>query len=140
MHPMEHPFYISTDPSLLDIDTIHRYLSTCSYWAVGRSKETVEKSIQHSLCFGVYNNQDKQVGFARVISDYTVFAWLLDVFILEAYQGIGLSKLLLTEVFNHPELQGLKRWGLATKDAHQLYEKFGFHALADPETLMEKRG
>lgn len=140
MNQMQHPFSISTDPSLLDVDVIHHYLSDCSYWATGRSREAVEKSIRHSLCFGVYDAKHQQVGFARVISDYTVFAWLLDVFILEAYQGIGLSKLLLTEIFHHPDLQNLKRWGLATKDAHGLYEKYGFHAIAEPAFMMEKRG
>jgi len=119
-------FYISTDKSKLDLEIISDFLSNRSYWAKGRSKETIEKSIENSLCFGVYDLENRQVGFARVISDYAVFAWLLDVFILENQRGKGLGRLLMTEIINHKSLQGLKRCGLGTKDAHSLYEKFGF--------------
>jgi len=139
MNEINKSFYISTDKLLLNIDIIHSYLSSRSYWATGRTREIIEKSIRHSLCFGVYDTNHQQIGFARVISDYAIFAWLLDVFILENYQGNGLGKQLLTEIFNHPELQGLKRWGLATKDAHSLYEKFGFEILTNPALMMEKR-
>ena len=131
-------FYISTDKSLLDIKVIHRYLNEDSYWAKGRSKETIKKSIQHSLCFGIYDNTHKQVGFARVVSDYAVFAWLLDVFVLKNHQGKGLGKQLIHAIVNHQDLQGLKRWGLGTKDAHGLYEKFGFKPLSEPDKMMER--
>lgn len=131
-------FYISTDKSLLDINLIYHYLSLESYWATGRSKETIEKSIQHSLCFGIYDNTNKQLGFARVVSDYAVFAWLMDVFVLDDYQGKGLGKQLINAIVNHQDLQGLKRWGLGTRDAHQLYEKFGFKSLSEPDKMMER--
>lgn len=137
---MENTFYISTDKTRLDVTLIHDYLSNRSYWAKERSRETVERSIANSLCFGVFNNSDEQVGFARVVTDYAIFAWLMDVFILETYQGHGLGKLLMKEIMAHPELQTLTRWGLGTKDAHTLYEKFGFTALAYPERMMEKVG
>lgn len=131
-------FYISTDKSLLDIEIIHHYLSLDSYWAKGRSKETIKKSIRHSLCFGIYDHTHKQVGFARVVSDYAVFAWLLDVFVLENYQGKSLGKQLIHAIVTHQDLQGLKRWGLGTKDAHGLYEKFGFKPLSEPDKMMER--
>lgn len=131
-------FYISTDKSLLDINLIYHYLSLESYWATGRSKETIKKSIHHSLCFGIYDNTHKQLGFARVVSDYAVFAWLMDVFVLDDYQGKGLGKQLINAIVNHQDLQGLKRWGLGTKDAHGLYEKFGFKSLSEPDKMMER--
>lgn len=134
---MENIFYISTDKSQLDIDVIFDYLSNHSYWAQGRSRETIEKSIANSLCFGVYDDENKQVGFARIVSDLAVFAWLMDVFILPACQGKGLGKLLMAEIINHKDLQTVKRWGLGTKDAHGLYEQFGFSQLAKPENMME---
>lgn len=127
---------ISTDKSLLDIPLIHDYLSNRSYWAQGRSLPMVRQSIEKSLCFGLYVD-GKQAGFARVITDYTVFAWLLDVFMLEAYQGQGLGKRLIQHVRHHPDLQGVRRWMLATRDAHGLYQPFGFAALADPAMFME---
>lgn len=131
-------FYISTDKSLLDIEVIHHYLNEDSYWAKGRSKETIKRSIQHSLCFGIYDHTHQQVGFARVVSDYAVFAWLLDVFVLENHQGKGLGKQLIHAIITHQDLQGLKRWGLGTKDAHGLYEKFGFKPLSEPDKMMER--
>ena len=134
---MENTFYISTDKSQLDVDIIFDYLSNHSYWAKGRSMETIEKSIKNSLCFGVYNSENKQVGFARIVSDYAIFAWLMDVFILPGYQGKGLGKLLMTEIMTHEDLQGVKRWGLGTNDAHGLYEKFGFKQLSKPQNMME---
>lgn len=134
---MDTPFYISTDKSQLDIDLIHNFLSSHSYWAKGRSRQIVEKSIGHSLCFGVFDCENKQVGFARVISDFAVFAWLLDVFILQDYRGKGLGKMLMTAIMSHEDLKGLKRWGLGTKDAHRLYEKYGFRPLSRPEIMME---
>jgi N-acetylglutamate synthase-like GNAT family acetyltransferase len=134
---MEKTFYVSTDKSQLEVDIILDYLSNHSYWAKGRSRETMEKSIENSLCFGVYDSENKQVGFARIVSDYAIFAWLMDVFILPGYQGKGLGKLLMAEIMTHKDLQGLKRWGLATNDAHGLYEKFGFTQLSKPQNMME---
>lgn len=134
---MQKDFYISTDKSKLDLAMIHHFLSAKSYWAKGRSKLIIKRSIQNSLCFGVFNSSDVQVGFARVISDFAVFAWILDLFIIEEYRCNGLGKLLMQKIMAHQDLQGLKRWGLGTKDAHGLYEKFGFSSLSKPETIME---
>jgi GNAT superfamily N-acetyltransferase len=130
-------FIISTDKSKLNIELIEEFLQNKSYWAKGRSSETIKRSINNSLCFGVYSDQNEQVGFARVISDYSVFAWVLDLFIIEEYRKKGLSKLLMEEIMSHPNLQGLQRWGLGTNDAHTLYQKFGFRNLSKPELLME---
>jgi len=135
---MHSRFYVSTDQSLLDIDLIHHFLAHQSYWAQGRDRLTVERSIQHSLCFGLYTQANEQIGFARVVTDQAVFAWLMDVFILEAYRGQQLGQYLLSEIMGYPSLQGLKRWGLATQDAHGLYEKYGFTLLSKPETMMER--
>lgn len=128
---------ISTDKSRLDLNLIHSFLSSESYWARGRSIEKVEKSINHSLCFGVYTLENEQIGFARVVTDYSIFAWVMDVFIIEKYRSKGYSKLLLEEIFSHPELQDLQRWVLRTKDAHSLYEKYGFKSLSGAELMME---
>lgn len=133
---MEDKYLISTEKQFLDIDMIHHYLSTKAYWSLKIPKETVIKSIEHSLCFGVYKDRE-QVGFARVISDYATIAYLGDVFILESHQGKGLSKLLMKAIMNHDKLQGLRRWILLTGDAHGLYEKFGWKELADPTLWME---
>lgn len=133
---LENQYRISTDAQLLDIDMIHDFLSTKAYWSLNIPKETVIKSIAHSLCFGVYKD-DEQVGFARVISDYSTIAYLGDVFILEAHRGKGLSILLMQAIMNHAELQGLRRWILLTGDAHGLYEKFGCTALADSTNWLE---
>jgi GNAT superfamily N-acetyltransferase len=135
---MDDTFEISTDKSKLDIELIHHYLSNESYWAKGRSIETVVKSIENSLCFGVFCD-NKQVGFARVVSDYAVFAWIMDVFILENYRNRGLGKELIKRIVNHENLQNLQRWGLGTEDAHGLYEKFGFKPLSKPENMMEMK-
>jgi GNAT superfamily N-acetyltransferase len=129
-------YTISTDPARLDVDAIHAYLSR-SYWAAGRSREAVAKSIQHSLCFGVYKG-GAQVGLARVLTDYVVYAYLMDVYVLEEHQGQGLGKWLIATVTSHPDLQGIRRWTLATRDAHGLYRQFGFKALAEPERWMER--
>ena len=131
-------FYISTDKSQLDKNLITDFLSNHSYWAQGRSEQTIEKSIENSLCFGVFTSENKQVGFARVVTDYAVFAWLLDVFILEDFRGRGLGKMLMSAIITREDLQGLKRWGLGTRDAHGLYEKYGFTALSKPEIMMER--
>ncbi len=132
-------YYISTDKSTLDIDMIIAFLSKRSYWAKGRAPEKIVKSIENSLCFGVYSDAHKQVGFARVLSDCAVFAWIMDVFILEEFRGHGLGKMLMAEIMRHPDLQGLERWGLGTKDAHGLYEQFGFKVMEYPERKMEKK-
>jgi GNAT superfamily N-acetyltransferase len=134
---MEDTFYISTDKSKLDVEIIFDYLSNRSYWAKGRSIETIEKSIENSLCFGVYDNTNNQVGFARVVSDRVVFAWLMDVFILPSFQGKGLGKLLMASIMSCKDLQEVKKWGLGTKDAHGLYRKFGFTTVSKPENMME---
>lgn len=125
-------YRISTDPSLLQLEVIHQYLSKESYWAQNIPFETVKKSIEHSLCFGVYRLQE-QVGFARLITDQTSFAYLCDVFILPAWQGKGLSKWLIQSMQEHPELQSLRVWMLRTKDAHGLYEQFGWKNLDDDQ-------
>ena len=137
MKIVESDFYISTDKNQLDIGLVHDFLSNQSYWAKGRSRETIETSIANSLCFGVYNSTHQQVGFARVVSDFSVFAWLLDVFIAGSYRGNGLGKLLIKEIMAHHSLQSLKRWGLGTQDAHGLYKQFGFKLLTTPQNMME---
>jgi GNAT superfamily N-acetyltransferase len=130
-------YSISTDRARLELETIHDYLSKESYWAKGRSMETISRSIENSLAFGVYNGAE-QVGFARVITDYATFAWLADVFILDSARGQGLGKWLVEVILVHPELQGFRRWILATKDAHELYRRFGFVELKRPERWMER--
>src|SRR5260221_2212494 len=127
-------YTISTNKSRLDIDTIYAFLKD-SYWAQNIPLEIVQKSIEHALCFGVYRGKD-QVGFARVITDFATVAYLGDVFILEPYRGQGLSKWMMSCIMAHPELQGLRAWYLATKDAHGLYQQFGFQPLADPSRFM----
>jgi GNAT superfamily N-acetyltransferase len=135
---MSDKFFISTDKSKLDILTIHKYLSERSYWARGRPLETVKKSIDNSLCVGIYDRNDTLLGFGRVITDYAVFAWIIDVFILEEHRGQGLGKRLIEYIMDFPELKHLKRWQLVTDNAHGLYEKYGFVRLAAPEKHMEK--
>jgi GNAT superfamily N-acetyltransferase len=128
-------YEISTDEQRLQIDVVHGYLAR-SYWAAGIPRSIVERAIAGSLCFGVYYRTD-QVGFARVITDRTTFAYLSDVFILEPHRGKGLSRRLMEQIAAHPDLQGLRRFMLATNDAHGLYQQFGFSKLANPERLME---
>ena len=127
---------ISDDIERLSIGLIHSYLSNESYWAKGIPYATVERSIKHSLCFGLYHHQ-QQIGFARVITDRTTFAYLADVFIIEAYRKQGLSKWLVQTIHAHPELQGLRRWMLGTRDAHGLYQQFGWKPLNEPSRFME---
>ena len=129
-------YLISTDKHLLDLSAIHSFLAT-SYWAEDIPFETVKKSIDHSLNFGVYI-AGKQVGFARVITDYTTYAYIGDVYILEDFRGRGLSKWLMEVIVTHPDLQGFRRWILLTKDAHGLYKKVGFTGVATPERYMER--
>lgn len=129
-------FTISTDPARLDIDAIADML-TRAYWAQGRTRDVIARYLQHSLTFGIYDGK-RQIGLARVVSDYTTFAWLCDVFIHEDYRGHGLGKWLMETVHGHPDLQGLRRWILATRDAHGLYEQFGWTLLDHPERWMHK--
>ena len=130
-------FTISTDKNLLQITAIHKFLTEESYWAKDRTREQTATAIENSLCFGVYAGE-KQIGLARVISDYATFAYLGDVYIIEKFRGRGLSKKLMDAILAHPDLQNLRRWLLATRDAHSLYEKFGFHELKFPARWMEK--
>ncbi|MDQ2747324.1 MAG: GNAT family N-acetyltransferase [Acidobacteriota bacterium] len=130
-------FTISTDKNLLQVDEIHKFLSEESYWAKERTIEQTRTAIENSLCFGVYANE-KQIGFARVISDYATFAYIGDVYITKEFRGRGLSKHLMKEMLDDPALQNLRRWILATFDAHTLYEQFGFHPLKYPERWLER--
>jgi GNAT superfamily N-acetyltransferase len=127
---------ISEDKSLLDIKMIHGFL-TETYWAKGRTLEEVKTSIKHCLCYGVYLN-NKQIGFARVATDYVVFAYLMDVFILSEYRGKGYSKQLMKTINEAPKLQSCKVWMLKTSDAHKLYHQFGYTELKHPEKVMER--
>ena len=129
-------FLISTDPARLDLDAIADML-TRAYWASSRSRERTERALQNSLVFGVYDGE-KQIGLARVVTDYAIFAYLCDVFILEDYRANGLGKWLMETIFSHPDLQGLRRWTLATRDAHELYRRYGFDALTNPDGWMER--
>jgi GNAT superfamily N-acetyltransferase len=149
-------FVISTDPARLDLDVIHNFLTNC-YWARGVPREVVARSIEHALCFGVYDGGDmnpclakearhgapkheapKQVGFARVISDFATVAYVGDVFVLESYRGRGLGKWLMQCITQHPALQNLRRWILTTRDAHGLYAQVGFTPVKSPERYMER--
>jgi GNAT superfamily N-acetyltransferase len=133
-------FSISTDGDRLQIDRIHQFLTKESYWAKERTRRQTETAIENSLCFGVYESEkgENLIGFARVVSDFATFAYVGDVYITEEFRGRGLSKWLMDVIVNHPNLQNLRRWVLATRDAHALYEKFGFAALRFPERWMEK--
>lgn len=144
-------FLISTDQALLDLEVIHGFLTNC-YWAKGIRRDLVARSIEHSLCFGIYDDTGeespippeagrsgvpRQVGFARVVTDFATVAYLGDVFVLESHRGRGLGKWLLESIMQHPALQGLRRWILLTRDAHGLYTQFGFKPLKSAERYME---
>jgi GNAT superfamily N-acetyltransferase len=129
-------FIVSTDRQRLDLTFIHAYLSGESYWSRGIPFKKVEMAADHSLNFGLYH-QDRQIGYARVITDYSRVAYLADVFIITGYRGRGLSKWLMEQIMGHPDLQGLRRWMLHTLDAHGLYREFGWGDAAKPETYME---
>lgn len=130
-------FVISTDKARLDIGVIHGFLKDESYWAKERTLEQTERAIENSICFGLYHGE-RQIGFARVVSDQATFAYVGDVFVIDEFRGRGLSKWLMQVIVDHPDLQGLRRWVLATKDAHGLYAQFGFSAFRYPERWMEK--
>lgn len=128
-------FTISTDPGRLDLDAIVDML-TRAYWAVGRPRERTERAIKNSLVFGVYDG-NKQIGVARVVSDYSIFAYLCDVFIHEDYRAHGLGKWLIQTILEHPDLKEMRRWLLVTNDAHGLYKQYGFTSIEDPEHWMQ---
>ncbi len=128
-------FTISTDPDRLQPEVVHAYL-TRSYWAKGRSRETMDKALRNSFCFGLYDG-DRQIGLARVVTDFTIFAYLCDVYVLEEYRGKGLGKWLMSTVVSCGELSSVYRWVLVTRDAHELYRPLGFHELKTPEIWME---
>lgn len=130
-------FVVSTDKARLQLDLIHRFLSEESYWARNRTRQQTMTAIENSVCFGLYDGEI-QIGFARVVTDKATFAYLGDVFVVDDYRGRGLSKRLMESVISHPELQGLRRWILATRDAHELYRKYGFDKLTYPDRWMER--
>jgi GNAT superfamily N-acetyltransferase len=129
-------FVISTDRTRLDLDAIHGFLTNC-YWAKGIPREVVARSVERSLCFGVYDGSGAQVGFARVISDFATIAYVGDVFVLDTHRGRGLGKWLMESITHHPALQDLRRWILTTRDAHGLYAQVGFTPVQSPERFME---
>jgi len=133
---MQSAIYVSTDKQKLDIPFIHHFLKDI-YWAAPRTIDDVQRAIDASVCFGIYLDE-VQIGFGRVITDYVVFAYMMDVFIAEEYRGKGYSSLLISAMMEEPSLKEVKIWRLGTRDAHFLYEKFGFTALAFPERMMEK--
>ena len=135
MEISENGFIFSDDIKRINPVAVHHYLSTQSYWALEIPLETVIKSINNSLCFGIYEDTI-QIGFARWVTDRATFAYLADVYVLEKYRGLGLSKKLMSLMLFHPDLQGLRRYQLATKDAHSLYSQFGFRAIEEPENQM----
>jgi len=126
---------VSVDPSRIDVSLVHEFLSS-SYWAKGRPRELVERSIEHSLCFGAYEN-GRQIAFARVITDRAVFAYLADVFVVPDHRGRGVAGLLLEAILGHPELEAIRVFRLSTRDAHGLYRKYGFTSMVNPEKSME---
>ncbi|WP_316784277.1 GNAT family N-acetyltransferase [Pedobacter frigiditerrae] len=138
MEITENDFIFSDDSNLVDVKAVHNYLSTQSYWAKEIPFELVKRSIENSLCFGIYKD-GKQAGFARWVTDKATFAYLCDVYIEEAFRGLGLSKKLMSLMMFHPDLQGLRTYCLATLDAHGLYAQFGFKPVSTPEKLMEIR-
>ena len=129
-------YIISTEKQLLDFEIIYNFLDHESYWAKGIPPEKLQRAIEHSICFGIYHNE-QLCGFARVISDTATFAYICDVFVLPTHRGHGLSKWLIKNIVNHPDLQGLRRWSLATADAHGLYGQYGFTPVSKPELWME---
>lgn len=138
-HALTHAGYtITDDPARIDLTAVHAYLSQ-SYWAEGITRDLVARSLANSLCLGIYAPTGEQVGLIRVVTDYATFAYLCDVYVLEAHRGHGLSKAAMRLLTSHPRLQGLRRMHLVTKDAHGLYAQFGFAVVDDPERHMAKR-
>lgn len=129
-------YIISTDKQLLDFEVIYNFLDTESYWAKGIPPQRLQRAIDNSMCFGIYKDH-KLCAFARVVTDRATFAYICDVFVLNTYRGEGLSKWLIQNIIQHPELSGLRRWSLATADAHGLYEQYGFTVVSKPERWME---
>jgi GNAT superfamily N-acetyltransferase len=136
MEYRRHEFVISSDRERLNLDVVHGFLTNC-YWAKGIPREVVARSIEHALCFGIYDGNDAQIGFARVISDFATVAYVGDVFVLETHRGRGLGKWLMQCITEHPALQNLRRWILTTRDAHGLYSQVGFTPVKAPERYME---
>jgi GNAT superfamily N-acetyltransferase len=138
-HELQHAGYlISDDPARIDVEAVHAYLSR-SYWAQGIPRDIVARAVANSLCLGIYDSEGKQVGLVRVISDYTTFAYLCDVYVLEPHRRRGLSKAAMDLLMTHPSLQRLRRMQLVTQDAHGLYARYGFNVVAQPERHMERR-
>lgn len=137
METSKDSFTMSTDRSRLQLDVIQRFLSDESYWAKTRTLEQTERAIENSICFGMYDGE-RQIGFARIVSDLATFAYVGDVFILKEFRGLGLSKWLMETIISYPDLQGLRRWLLATRDAHGLYSQFDFSELRFPDRWMER--
>lgn len=136
----EFRYEISDDRSRLDLDMVHRFLSEEAYWSPGVSRSVVERSIENSMPFGIYRDGAEQVGFGRVVTDRATFAWIADVFVLPEHRGRGLSKLLIAAILGHAELRGLRRWCLATADAHGLYRQFGFAELTNTGRFLTIEG
>jgi GNAT superfamily N-acetyltransferase len=130
-------YTISTDVSRFDLVRVHHHLASDAYWSPGIPFEVVAKAFQHSLAFGIFQGEE-QVGWARLVTDRATFAYLADVYVLKAHRGAGLGQWLMEVILAHPELQGLRRWMLATRDAHSLYARYGFRPLAAPERFMER--
>jgi GNAT superfamily N-acetyltransferase len=130
-------YLISDDPARLQIDAIHAYLGR-SYWATGIPREVVERAVRGSLCLGAYDATGAQVGLARFISDFATFCYICDVYVLDEHRGKGVAKAILAMANQHPKLQGLRRWNLVTRDAHELYAPFGFTPIAHPDRYMER--
>lgn len=131
-------YRVSTAQTEMDFELIHGFIAN-SYWAQGMPSELLRKALGNSLCFGVFDQDNQQLAFARLITDKATFAYLADVFVLESHRGLGLSKMMMAAIMEHPDLQGLRRIMLATRDAHGLYAQFGFKAVDTPETLMQIR-
>jgi len=132
-------YSISSEKDKLNVEWIHKYLTNTAYWSKGRSKEAVVKTIENSLCIGVYTENNIQVGFARVVTDYAVFAWVMDVFVDKTHRGKGIGKMIVDHIVNHTELKKVQGIGLKTKDAHMLYNQYGFKTIEDPEVWMFKK-
>lgn len=131
-------FEISTDPARLDVNAIHDFLSNHAYWALGRSLAAVQRSLEHSLCFGLHHVH-RQIGLARVVTDYSTYAYMCDVYVLPEYRGQGLGTWLIGCVVQHPDLQDLRKFSLTTRDAQELYRKFGFTEVTEPHRYMNRR-